>query len=74
LLEVFPTRTRLTGAALGYNAGYAIFGGTAPLVASLLVESTESQYAPGWYLAGVAVLVLVASWSVPETKENDIHA
>ena len=74
LLEVFPTRTRLTGAALGYNAGYAIFGGTAPLVASLLVESTGSQYAPGWYLAGVAVLVLVASWSVPETKENDIHA
>jgi MHS family proline/betaine transporter-like MFS transporter len=74
LLEVFPTRTRLTGAALGYNAGYAIFGGTAPLVASMLVASTGSQYAPGWYLAGVSVLVLVSTWFVPETKGVDIHA
>jgi MHS family proline/betaine transporter-like MFS transporter len=74
LLEVFPTRTRLTGAALGYNAGYAIFGGTAPLVASLLVESTGSQHAPGWYLVGVSALVLVTTWFVPETKGNDIHA
>lgn len=73
LLEVFPTRTRLTGSAVGYNVGLAIFGGTAPLVASLLVTSTGSQFAPGWYLVGVAVLVLVGTWFVPETKGVDIH-
>ncbi|GAA0949192.1 MFS transporter [Pseudonocardia zijingensis] len=74
LLEVFPTRTRLSGAALGYNAGYALFGGTAPLLGSVLVTWTGSQYAPGYYLATVALLVLLCTFRLPETKETDIHA
>lgn len=74
LLEAFPTRTRLSGAALGYNAGYALFGGTAPLLGSVLVTWTGSQYAPGYYLAVVALLVLFCTFSLPETKEVDIHA
>lgn len=69
LLELFPTRTRLSGTALGYNAGYAIFGGTAPLVASLLVEGTGNRAAPGIYLAVVAVLILLVTWRVPETRD-----
>ena len=72
LLEIFPTRTRLTGAALGYNAGYALFGGTAPLLANLLVEWTGSTQAPGYYLMFVAALVLAGAWAVPESRHADI--
>ncbi|WP_051579555.1 MFS transporter [Pseudonocardia acaciae] len=74
LMEVFPTRTRITGAAVGYNLGYALFGGTAPLLASVLVARTGSASAPGYYLAVVALLVLACTFRVPETKEVDIRA
>jgi len=74
LLEIFPTRTRLTGAAIGYNLGYALLGGTAPLLASVLVQATGSPTAPGYYLAAVALLVLAFTYSIPETKGTDIHA
>ena len=29
MVELFPTRTRYTGIAIGYNVGQAILGGTA---------------------------------------------
>jgi MHS family proline/betaine transporter-like MFS transporter len=69
LLELFPTRTRLSGSALGYNAAYALFGGTAPLLASLFVDWTGSRLAPGFYMMVIAALVLAATWRVPETKD-----
>ncbi|WP_240630188.1 MFS transporter [Specibacter cremeus] len=31
-VEIFTTKTRFTSAAVSYNAAYAVFGGTAPLV------------------------------------------
>ncbi|BBG01880.1 MULTISPECIES: MFS transporter [Pseudonocardia] len=68
LLEVFPTRTRLSGAALGYNIGYAVLGGTAPLLAATLVTVTGFVAAPGMYLAVVALLALVGVWGIPETR------
>ncbi|WP_199542455.1 MFS transporter [Prauserella sp. PE36] len=67
LLEVFPTRTRLSGASLGYNLGYAVLGGTAPLLAAALVSATGMVTAPGFYLAAVALLGIVGVWRIPET-------
>lgn len=69
LLELFPTRTRVSGSALGYNAAYALFGGTAPLLSSLFVDWTGSRLAPGCYLMVVAALILAVTWRVPETKD-----
>ncbi len=36
MVELFPTRTRYSGVALGYNLGQALLGGTAPLVGTAL--------------------------------------
>lgn len=38
MLELFPTAMRFTGHAVAYSLGYAIFGGTTPLIAAALVE------------------------------------
>ncbi|MGB3481146.1 MAG: MFS transporter [Mycobacterium sp.] len=73
LLEIFPTRTRLTGSALGYNIGYAVFGGTAPLLAAYLVEVSGSPQAPGFYLAIMAVVVAVCAWNVPEARDLKVN-
>jgi hypothetical protein len=37
----------------------AIFGGTAPLVATLLIKITGDNQAPAFYLIGASLLILV---------------
>jgi MFS transporter, MHS family, proline/betaine transporter len=53
-----PARVRCCGLAIGYNVAMALFGGTAPLVATLLVKGTGWNAAPGVYLALTAVVGL----------------
>jgi MFS family permease len=72
LVEIFPTRVRYSGASIGYNLGYMIFGGTAPIVATYLVSATGSNSAPAIYLIVVAVLVLPAVFMLPETRGVDL--
>ena len=43
MVELFPTQTRYTGVAIGYNVGQAVLSGTAPLVAVALVEHTHHE-------------------------------
>ena len=61
MVEQFPARLRYSAMATGYNLTIAIFGGTAPLVATWLVQETGDLAAPAWYLAAVAVVSLVAT-------------
>ncbi|MFM0008415.1 MFS transporter [Paraburkholderia dipogonis] len=65
--ELFPTQVRYTGAALGYNLGYMLFGGTAPFVAQYLVVHTHAPLAPAFYMSAVGLLVLVPIVLLPET-------
>lgn len=60
LVEMFPTSIRATGSAIGYNVGQALFGGTAPLIALILVESTGNKLAPGVYLFACALIAMIA--------------
>jgi MHS family proline/betaine transporter-like MFS transporter len=60
MVELFPTRTRYTGIAIGYNAGQALLGGTAPWVATALIQLTGNDLAPAFYLIGSATVAGVA--------------
>jgi len=46
----FPPSQRYSGMALGMSCGEALFGGTAPLIATGLVVFTSTSIAPGFYL------------------------
>ena len=71
-LEIFPAKVRFSGGAFGYNAAYVIFGGTAPFFSIWLVEATGNVIAPAFYMAIVAVLVLLVALRIPEgTKIAD---
>ncbi len=61
LVEIFPTRLRYSAIALGYNVTLAIFGGTAPLVATWLIHRTGDLSAPAWYLIAIAVVTAIAT-------------
>lgn len=67
LSEIFPTQIRYSGFALSFNLANAVFGGTAPFVATWLIQATGNKLAPAWYLVGAALIALVAMLASRET-------
>jgi MFS transporter, MHS family, proline/betaine transporter len=69
--DLFPTPQRYTGLSVGYNIGAALFGGTAPLIATLLIEWSGNVLAPAFYLSFCATVSLAITltlrnrWPVP---------
>nr|WP_271209056.1 MFS transporter [Rhodococcus wratislaviensis]GLK33508.1 MFS transporter [Rhodococcus wratislaviensis] len=47
--ELLPVHLRSTGSAIGYNLSIAIFGGSAPFIASSLIAWTDNPSSPVWY-------------------------
>ena len=68
-VEIFKTKTRFTSSAISYNVAYAVFGGTAPLIGTMLVSATGVPMIPGVYMAAAAAVVfcLLVFTPVPET-------
>ncbi|MFE3000845.1 MFS transporter [Nocardia sp. NPDC059246] len=61
IFDLFPARVRVSASALGYNICQMVFGGTAPFVATFLINAGH-PLGPGYYLAGLAtVSALVAA-------------
>lgn len=67
LTEIFPTKVRFSGFAFSFNSANALFGGTAPFVATWLIALTGSKMAPAWYLVAAAAVALVAMVASRET-------
>lgn len=67
LSEIFPTKIRYSGFALSFNLANAVFGGTAPLVATWLIQVTGNKLAPAWYLVAAALIAMVAMLASRET-------
>jgi hypothetical protein len=65
--ELFATRVRYGGFSIGYNYSVAIFGGTAPYIATYLVSSTGNPLSPAYYVIAAAVLTLVTILTMRET-------
>lgn len=64
--ELFPTTVRATGVALTYGVASAVFGGTVPLIATLLAGAGEIWAVPV-SLTGLALLALAAAVTARET-------
>ena len=67
LAEIFPTRVRFSGFAFSFNVANAVFGGTAPFIATWLIHMTGNKMAPAWYLLAAAAVALVAMLASRET-------
>jgi MHS family proline/betaine transporter-like MFS transporter len=71
--EQFGTADRFSGLAVGYNIATAVFGGLAPLAATLLVRATGWDPAPGLMLAVVALAVLPVVLGLSETARRPLR-
>jgi MFS transporter, MHS family, proline/betaine transporter len=73
MVELFPTRTRYSGVAIGYNAGQAILGGTAPLIATGLIELSGNNLLPAVYLMICSVMAGIASLFITEQRGRALN-
>jgi len=70
LAELFETHNRTSALSIGYNLSLALFGGTAPIVALLLIKFTDNLYSPAWYLIACAILGLFALAYISESHKK----
>jgi MHS family proline/betaine transporter-like MFS transporter len=73
LAEIFPTRVRFSGFAFSFNIANALFGGTAPFIATFLIQLTGNKMAPAWYLLAAALVALVAMLACRETAHKALQ-
>jgi metabolite-proton symporter len=70
--EIFSTNVRYTGISIGYMIGGALFGGTAPLIATLLLDRFNDSSAPvALFIIVMGVISLIAIFCTRETKDVD---
>ena len=70
--ELFATRVRSTGYSIGYNVSVALFGGTAPYVATWLTDRTGNSVAPAYYVIVAAVVTLATVLTMRETANRPL--
>jgi metabolite-proton symporter len=75
LPELFPTNVRYTGSGISYNVSSILGAAVAPFIAVALWQAGDgSPFWVGVYLAGSAVLTLIALLLSTETKDVDYDA
>lgn len=72
--ELFATRVRSSGYSIGYNVSVAVFGGTAPYVATWLVDRTGNQIAPAFYVIAAAAVSVATILTMRETARRPLEA
>jgi metabolite-proton symporter len=65
--ELFGTRVRYSGAALGANVAAALSGGLSPLIAAGLLSWTGTSWAISLYVIALSLITILATFLAPET-------
>jgi len=58
IASMVPPQLRYSTISLGHGLGVALFGGTAPLIVTLLIDKTGSPMAPAYYIMMTAMMTL----------------
>ncbi len=67
-VEMLKASVRYSGLALGNNTTNMLLGGTAPFIATYLIDLTGNSLAPAGYFVFCALLTLVTVFFIKETK------
>lgn len=68
LSNMFPKHIRVTSVGLGYNAVYAIFGGTSPIIALWIINKTHDDLSFAWYIIGAGLITLFSVFRLKEVS------
>ncbi|MER5437784.1 MFS transporter [Streptomyces sp. NPDC002790] len=71
--ELFRARYRYSGIAMSNNVTNMALGGTAPFIATLLINVTGNNLAPAGYLIATALMTFVATFFLKETRGTELE-
>lgn len=64
LVEAFPRDVRCSAVSTSYNLVLGIFGGTAPIVATYLIQRSHDDLSPAYYIMAAACLSAVSIFTM----------
>ena len=62
----------MSAVSIGYNLGFAVFGGTAPFIATYLIDITGDKLSPSYYLIVSALISLIVFARIRESYQDDV--
>lgn len=71
MVELFDKEVRMSGVSVSFNLCFAVFGGTAPMVATWLIHTSHSNLSIAWYLSLVSLISLIVTLTLPETYKKE---
>jgi len=72
VVESFPHSVRVTAVSISYNLTFAVFGGTAPMVAVWLIEREHDDLGFVWYLIATAVVSCLVSLTLKDRHKEPL--
>lgn len=72
ICEIFPRHLRCSAVSAAYNITLGVAGGTAPAVATWLIEQTGNPSVPAMYIMTSAVISAIAALSIHESSREAI--
>ncbi len=73
MAEAFPARLRCSAVSLAYNVPMALFGGTAPMVATFLINREHDDFSPAYYLMAAGMISAIAIATMRETATDPLR-
>jgi MFS transporter, MHS family, proline/betaine transporter len=72
MVELFKGSVRMSGVSVSFNLSFALFGGTAPMIATWLIHTTHNNLSVAWFLSLASFISFITALTIPETckKEN----
>lgn len=61
IVSALPRHVRATGTSMIYAFGVTLFGGSAQLIVTWLLETSGNPLAPAWYVTGMLTVSLIAT-------------
>lgn len=72
-VELLPAKTRMSSLSIGYNLAQVLFGGTTPLIATLLIKYTNIETSPAFYLIICSMISLLVYLKIHETYKTELQ-
>ncbi len=71
MIELFDKRIRMSGVGVAFNLSFAIFGGTAPMIATWLIHTTHDNLSLAWYLSACSLISFITALTIKETYKKE---
>jgi len=72
MVELFQKSIRMSAVSVAFNLSFAVFGGTAPVVAVWLIHTTHDNLALSWYLSLSTFISFIVVLTLKETYKKEV--